>query len=515
MIRHSLVAVLVAAASLGAQTQRPMTFLDAQNMRQASGPDLSPDGKTMLYTLSTPDWNQARRQSDIYLVSIDRGLPSTRQLTFTKDKNETNPQVVARRKLHRVPVRSRRDRRRAGGRRRAAGGGRGGGGGGGGRNQLFVMRLDGGEAKRVTDTREGVSNFSFTKDGKSIVYTSGRTDDEQIYALADRRPLDRATSRSATQLTRHATGVGNWQWSPDGKRIYFVTPDSIDRDERVAHRKAVHREAAQSRRRRSPSLWVVRRRHEAGAPADERRDLQRRRRHASRPTASGSATTACRPAGTSAATSSRTTTPICICSNVASGKIERLTKNDIISEGARQLLARQQARRLLGAGRFQVHAQSSASTCATSISRREPWKKLGGNFDDDVRVGGRGGGGGDDGVETSFWSANGDTIYFGTGVHATTQFFARRVATGEVKQITDLKGDDSGGARRRDRAAFIITYADPKTPPATYTVGVARATSAIASKWTQLTDPNPWVRREIALGDEEEITWKSTDGTHG
>src|SRR5689334_19011099 len=83
--------LLVIASALGAQGQRPMTFLDAQNMRQASGQDISPNGRMMLYVLSTPDWNQARRQSDIYLVNVDQGLSSTRQLTFTKDKNETSP----------------------------------------------------------------------------------------------------------------------------------------------------------------------------------------------------------------------------------------------------------------------------------------------------------------------------------------------------------------------------------------------------------------------------------------
>ena len=85
-------AVLAATSPLGAQTPpRPLTFLDAQNMRQASGVELSPDGRSMLYTLSVPDWNAARRQSDVYMVSLDRGLPSTRQLTFTKDRNETSP----------------------------------------------------------------------------------------------------------------------------------------------------------------------------------------------------------------------------------------------------------------------------------------------------------------------------------------------------------------------------------------------------------------------------------------
>src|SRR5690349_18389358 len=88
VIRVSLLSAAIAVASAGAQTPRPMTFLDAQNMRQTATPDLSADGKSMLYTLSTPDWNAARRQSDIYLVSTDRGLASTRQLTFTKDKKD-------------------------------------------------------------------------------------------------------------------------------------------------------------------------------------------------------------------------------------------------------------------------------------------------------------------------------------------------------------------------------------------------------------------------------------------
>ena len=75
MLRQSLLLAAIAAVPLGAQTQRPMTFLDVQNLRQVSGQDLSPDGRQMLYVLSTPDWANARRQTDIYMVSAERGLP--------------------------------------------------------------------------------------------------------------------------------------------------------------------------------------------------------------------------------------------------------------------------------------------------------------------------------------------------------------------------------------------------------------------------------------------------------
>ncbi len=182
MLRHSLLLAATAAVPLAAQAPRPMTFLDVQNMRQANGQDLSPDGRQMLYTLSTPDWQNARRQSDIYLVSLDRGLASTRQLTFTKDKNETGAKWS--RDGSFIAFLSDRDATAgAGAGAAAAGGGRGGAGGAGGRNQLFVLRLDGGEAKRVTDAREGVSNFQFSKDGKTVVYTSGRAGDEAIYTI--------------------------------------------------------------------------------------------------------------------------------------------------------------------------------------------------------------------------------------------------------------------------------------------------------------------------------------------
>src|SRR5262249_48902878 len=201
---------------------RPMTFLDEQNMRQASGSALSPDGRTMLYTVSTPDWMQARRQSDVYLVSLDRGVPSTRQLTFTKDKNETSPKWS--RDGSFIAFLSDRDATGAApAAAPAGGGGRGGAGGGGGRHQLVGGRLDGGEAKRVTDQREGVSQFSFTKDGKSVVFASGRSDNEQLFTLAI-ADLWQGEVPKAAPLTRHATGVNNWQFSSDGSKIYFISP---------------------------------------------------------------------------------------------------------------------------------------------------------------------------------------------------------------------------------------------------------------------------------------------------
>ena len=167
----------------------------------------------MLYTISTPDWNQARRQSDIYLVSTDRGVASTRQLTFTKDKNETNPQLVAGR-ISFIAFLSDRDATGAapaGGRRSAAA-------------AVVAARVAAARAisssscastaarRSASPTRAKASRISRSrKDGKSIVYTSGRSGDEQVYALpvAELWSGDVPQRDAAGRATRRASATGN------------------------------------------------------------------------------------------------------------------------------------------------------------------------------------------------------------------------------------------------------------------------------------------------------------------
>src|SRR3972149_5650163 len=73
VLRWSL--VLLATPLAAQQTKRPMTFLDVQEMRTATPPAVSLDGRWGLYSVSTPDWRADRRQSDLYLVSMSGGVP--------------------------------------------------------------------------------------------------------------------------------------------------------------------------------------------------------------------------------------------------------------------------------------------------------------------------------------------------------------------------------------------------------------------------------------------------------
>ena len=171
------------AAPAAAQTQRPMTFLDVQMLRNIGGAAVSPDKTRLLYTVSVPDWKEARRQTDIHLVSLAEGVPGTRQLTFTRDKNENAPRWTPdgtamvfssnRDSSGTIPP-----------------------------DQLYLMRTDGGEARRLTDAKGGTAEFEFTRDGKWLVYGAGKPEDRQLWALPV-TALDSATPEAGDE-TRDA-----------------------------------------------------------------------------------------------------------------------------------------------------------------------------------------------------------------------------------------------------------------------------------------------------------------------
>src|SRR2546422_4104917 len=223
LIASLIPAVVFAQTTASSNTVRPITFLDRQLQRDVGSPTPSPDGKWLLYTLSTPDWNQGNRQTDIYLVSVKDGVPSTKQMTFTKEKNETSPRwsrdgklfvFLANRDATSTPPTP--PTGTAGGTPTS-------------QNQIYIMRPDGGEARKITDAKEGVSTLDFSKDGKWLVYRSGKSDEEQLYTL----PVAAIDSAKPIQLTHQQAGVGLWKWSPDSRRIYFITADTLDNDEKL------------------------------------------------------------------------------------------------------------------------------------------------------------------------------------------------------------------------------------------------------------------------------------------
>ena len=471
-----LVIGLPIASRVAAQAQpaakRPMTFLDAQKMRQIGAPAPSPDGRWLLYTISTPDWKEAKRQTDIYLVSLEKGVASTRQMTFSKDKNESEPRWAKDGSF--FIFSSNRDAPASSATQ----------------NQLYAMRTDGGEARKITDAKEGVSTFALSHDGKWLAYRSGKSGEEQLYRL----PVEGIDGATAEVLTKQAAGVGRWEWAPDDKRVYFVGAETSDADEKVRREKKF---TVDIRNAETPlaSLWAI---------DLEPRKVTQLTKDATITVADFSISPDGRWVGfrgISADRYKRNVTEQNINGDpflleVSSGQAERLMKNNEVAENGPSFSPDSRLIAVAAPDDLEKFSMKNDRIYLRGVADRGgKWRKLGASYDGDVSVG--------------FWSKDGNTIYFNDGVRATTQCLALDVQKDVVRQVTGEKAAVSV-ARDDDTGVILINYSDGATPPTMFTVSTVEAL-ATRSAWRQLTDANPQVR-EFALGEQEEITWKSKDG---
>ncbi|HEX2712071.1 MAG TPA: LpqB family beta-propeller domain-containing protein, partial [Candidatus Acidoferrales bacterium] len=208
-----------------ADEKRAMTFMDVIEMRAVGAGKLSPDGKYVVYTVSIPQWKAGKNFTDLFVAATDGSGPP-RQMTFTKEKNETQPQWA--RDSRTLGFLSDRDAQ----------------------NQLYLMRVDGGEARKVSDAKDGVHAFAFSRDGRWVAYSAGKPEERQLWLAS----LE--SEGAPLQLTHHATPLGEWAWSPDSSRIFFLAPDSVDKDDEKRKEKKFDVRIMDPER--SPShLWSV------------------------------------------------------------------------------------------------------------------------------------------------------------------------------------------------------------------------------------------------------------------
>ena len=134
-----------------APAKRPMTFDDMMHMKRLGDTAVSPDGKWLVYSVTTVDLAQNTRTAE-----------------------------------------------------------------------LWIQKIDGGDAVKLAMTKPGDSGAQFSADGKRILFVSDRTGANQIW-LTD---FDTATGTVSNlkKLTNLDLGIDNAQWAPDGKSIVFTMP---------------------------------------------------------------------------------------------------------------------------------------------------------------------------------------------------------------------------------------------------------------------------------------------------
>ena len=457
------------AGEVSAQ-QRTFTFMDVQELKRAGSWVPRSDGALMLYTVTTPDWVEASSQSDIHIVSLADGVSSSRRLTFTDEKNETQPTWAPDGSF--FVFLSNRDSEGSEG------------------NQLYMMRHDGGEAQKVTEAEEGVSGFDFSPDGRWLVYRSGESGQEQLFGIS----VADLPVGEAGQLTEGEAGIEQWDFSPDGGRIYFVRPDEFDEDEKLRLEEGFTVDVKNATTPLS-GLWSLDIVSGTESPM----------------TTSGSYSVdgfTVSPdgrwisfAGGSTERYERNITQARLYTDqylleVSSGQVERLTDNYEVGESGLSFSPDSRWIAFTAPDDMERYSMTNSRMYVRAVDDRDgAFRKIGTEFDENIRAG--------------FWSDDASTIYFNAGVTVTTQLHAMDVQTGQVRQLTHERAALSV-SRDEDSGVILIGYSDPVTPPTVFTTASVEGVMD-RSSWIQLVDANQQLR-DVSFGEEVEINWTSTDG---
>src|SRR4030095_10820945 len=198
-------------------------------------------------------------------------------------------------------------------------------------------------------------------------------------------------------------------WAPDGKRIYFVTPDTIDGDEKARRDKKF---TVNIRNPETPvaSLWAL----DVAAKNTKRLTDDSAYSVDDFTISKDSKWIGFR--GLSPNRYQRGITQENLYSDLylleaGTGSLERLTNNAEVGESGLSFSPDSTQVAFSGPSDLENYGMSNNRVYVRAIADKgKPFKKLGDSFDGDVSIG--------------FWSKDGSTIYFNEGIKATNQIVA-------------------------------------------------------------------------------------------
>jgi len=136
------VIILLLTPFIIAQSERPMTPEDLYKIKNVSGPQVSPDGEWIAYTISVPSLEENRYNSDIWLIPVSGGEP--KQLTNSPESDHSPRWSPDAKQIAFISDRDSID-------------------------NLYLISVSGGEAYQLTASETKLYNPIWSKDGKNII----------------------------------------------------------------------------------------------------------------------------------------------------------------------------------------------------------------------------------------------------------------------------------------------------------------------------------------------------------
>jgi dipeptidyl aminopeptidase/acylaminoacyl peptidase len=200
VLRCSLFAVLLFSGQSRAMAQEgakhAITFDDLIQMHRVGDAQVSPDGKWVAYSVSTPDMDANRGVSNIWIVPT----AGEAALQLTQSGHDSSPVWSPDGKT--IAFLSSRS----------------------GDSQVYLLSMDGGEPKPLTTISTGVDIVKWSPDGKTIAFTSGVYPDCKDDDCNRKRDAEKEKDKVKAHVAEHLL-YRHWTHWNDGKRSHlFVIP---------------------------------------------------------------------------------------------------------------------------------------------------------------------------------------------------------------------------------------------------------------------------------------------------